>query len=80
MKKLAFTQCVTERQERREDIFDTLVDDHHFEISEIVDFTEFEQHDKIGGYWKAILDRKTSYVMLLFRNELTSRLMQFWMP
>ena len=45
------------RDERREDIFDTLVDEYGFAIEEIKDFTEFEQHDKyLEGTGSMVLD------------------------
>lgn len=71
--------ALNRRQERREDIFDTLVDDHHFEISEIVDFTEFEQHDKyLEGTGSMILDRenKLCYAAISERTD-EQAVMQF---
>jgi len=45
------------RDERREDIFDTLVDEYGFTIEEIKDFTEFEEHDKyLEGTGSMVLD------------------------
>ena len=47
------------RDERREDIFDTLVNEYGFEIEEIKDFTEFEEHDKfLEGTGSMVLDRE----------------------
>ena len=45
------------RDERREDIFDTLVDEYGFYFEEIKDFTEFEEHDKyLEGTGSMVLD------------------------
>ena len=45
------------RDERREDIFDTLVDEYGFTIKGIKDFTEFEEHDKyLEGTGSMVLD------------------------
>ena len=45
------------RDERREDIFDTLVDEYGFTIEKIKDFTEFEEHDKyLEGTGSMVLD------------------------
>jgi hypothetical protein len=45
------------RDERREDIFDTLVDEYGFTIEGIKDFTEFEEHDKyLEGTGSMVLD------------------------
>ena len=45
------------RDERREDIFDTLVDEYGFIIEGIKDFTEFEKHDKyLEGTGSMVLD------------------------
>lgn len=49
------------RSERRDDIFDILADTYHFHISEIIDFTEFEEHDKfLEGTGSMILDRENN--------------------
>ena len=41
-----YPMCAKNRRaERREDIFDTLVDEYGFNIKEIKDFSEFEEHD-----------------------------------
>ena len=46
------------RDERREDIFDSLVDEYGFTIEGIKDFTEFEEHDKyLEGTGSMVLDR-----------------------
>ena len=46
------------RDERREDIFDSLVDEYGFIIEGIKDFTEFEEHDKyLEGTGSMVLDR-----------------------
>lgn len=61
------------RQERREDIIDMLIDDHGFHISEVVDFTEFEEHDKfLEGTGSIVLDRenKIAYAALSDRTDL----------
>ena len=45
------------RDERREDIFDSLVDEYGFTIEGIKDFTEFEEHDKyLEGTGSMVLD------------------------
>lgn len=47
------------RLERREEILSLLRDGYEFELSEIVDFTEFEEHDKyLEGTGSIVLDRK----------------------
>ena len=47
------------RHERREDIFDTLVDEYGFAIEGIKDFTEFEDDDKfLEGTGSMVLDRE----------------------
>ena len=55
-----FPMCAKNRRdERREDVFDILVDDYGFEIKEIKDFTEFEEHDKyLEGTGSMVLDRE----------------------
>ena len=46
------------RDERREEIFDALVDEYGFTIEGIKDFTEFEEHDKyLEGTGSMVLDR-----------------------
>ena len=60
------------RDERREDILETLVDDYGFHIKEIKDFTEFEEHDKfLEGTGSMILDRenKLCYAAISFRTD-----------
>jgi hypothetical protein len=60
------------RDERREDIFDTLVDEHDFSIEEIKDFTEFEEHDKfLEGTGSVVLDRenKICYAAISIRTD-----------
>ena len=60
------------RDERREDIFDTLVDEHGFSIEEIKDFTEFEEHDKfLEGTGSVVLDRenKICYAAISIRTD-----------
>jgi hypothetical protein len=50
------------RTERREDIFDILVDDYGFHIEQIHDFTEFEEYDRyLEGTGSMILDRENKY-------------------
>ena len=45
------------RDERREDIFDTLVDEYGFTIEGVKDFTEFEEHEKyLEGTGSMVLD------------------------
>ena len=42
-----YPMCAKNRRtERREDIFDILVDDYGFHIEQIHDFTEFEEYDR----------------------------------
>ena len=42
-----YPMCAENRRtERREDIFDILVDDYGFHIEQIHDFTEFEEYDR----------------------------------
>lgn len=60
------------RDERREDIFDVLVDDYGFEIEGIKDFTEFEEHDKyLEGTGSMVLDRenKICYAAISIRTD-----------
>ena len=60
------------RDERREDIFDTLVDEYGFSIEEIKDFTEFEEHDKfLEGTGSVVLDRenKICYAAISIRTD-----------
>ncbi len=59
------------RKERREDVIDILKA-HGFEVKEIVDFTEFEEHDKfLEGTGSMILDRvnKIVYAALSERTD-----------
>ena len=68
-----FPMCAKNRRdERREDIFDILVDDYGFEIKEIKDFTEFEEHDKyLEGTGSMVLDRenKICYAAISIRTD-----------
>jgi hypothetical protein len=68
-----YPMCAMNRRvERREDIFDTLVDDYGFHIDEIKDFTEFEKHDKfLEGTGSMILDRenKICYAAISIRTD-----------
>ena len=68
-----FPMCAENRRdERREDIFDILVDDYGFEIKEIKDFTEFEEHDKyLEGTGSMVLDRenKICYSAISIRTD-----------
>ena len=60
------------RDERREDIFDTLVDEYGFNIEGIKDFTEFEEHDKyLEGTGSMVLDRenKICYAAISIRTD-----------
>lgn len=60
------------RDERREDIFDILVDEYDFHIEEIKDFTEFEEHDKfLEGTGSMVLDRenKICYAAISIRTD-----------
>ncbi len=60
------------RDERREDIFDSLVDDYEFHIEEIKDFTEFEEQDKyLEGTGSMVLDRenKICYAAISIRTD-----------
>jgi len=48
------------RDERREDIFDILVDDYDFSINEVKDFTGFENEQKfLEGTGSMVLDRES---------------------
>jgi len=61
------------RHERRDDIIDMLLDDYGFNVSEIVDFTEFEEHEKfLEGTGSIVLDRenKIAYAALSDRTDL----------
>ena len=68
-----FPMCAKNRRdERREDIFDILVDDYGFEIEDIKDFTEFEEHDKyLEGTGSLVLDRenKICYSAISIRTD-----------
>ena len=60
------------REERREDIFDALVDDYNFEINYMKDFTEFEDHNKfLEGTGSMVLDRenKICYAAISVRTD-----------
>ena len=60
------------RDERREDILETLIDDYGFHIEEIKDFTKFEKHDKfLEGTGSMILDRenKLCYAAISIRTN-----------
>ena len=60
------------RNERREDIFDTLVDEYGFTIEGIKDFTEFEEHNKfLEGTGSMVLDRenKICYAAISIRTD-----------
>ncbi|MDE0980198.1 MAG: arginine deiminase-related protein, partial [Flavobacteriales bacterium] len=60
------------RQERREDIAVDLEHLHGFEIKDILDFTEFEEHDKfLEGTGSMVLDRAhgKSYAALSERTD-----------
>jgi hypothetical protein len=60
------------RDERREDILETLVDDFGFQLEEIKDFTEFEEYDKfLEGTGSMILDRenKLCYAAISIRTD-----------
>jgi hypothetical protein len=60
------------RDERREDIFDVLVDEYGFKIEEIKDFTEFEEHAKyLEGTGSMVLDRehKICYAAISIRTD-----------
>ncbi len=60
------------RDERRKDIFDSLVDEFGFKIEEIKDFTEFEEHGKyLEGTGSMVLDRenKICYAAISIRTD-----------
>jgi len=60
------------RNERKENILDSLVDDFGFKIEEIKDFTEFEEHNKfLEGTGSMVLDRenKICYAALSVRTD-----------
>ena len=64
--------AINRRAERREDIFDTLVDEYGFNIKEIKDFSEFEEHDKyLEGTGSMVLDRehKICYAAISIRTD-----------
>ena len=68
-----YPMCAENRRaERREDIFDTLVDEYGFKIEEIKDFSEFEEHDKyLEGTGSMVLDRehKICYAAISIRTD-----------
>ncbi|KRO53045.1 MAG: amidinotransferase [Cryomorphaceae bacterium BACL11 MAG-121001-bin54] len=68
-----YPMCAKNRRaERREDIFDTLVDEYGFKIKEIKDFSEFEEHDKyLEGTGSMVLDRehKICYAAISIRTD-----------
>ena len=68
-----YPMCAKNRRaERREDIFDTLVDEYGFNIKEIKDFSEFEEHDKyLEGTGSMVLDRehKICYAAISIRTD-----------
>ena len=50
------------RAERREDIIALLKDEHKFEMKGIIDFTEFEEHNKyLEGTGSMVLDRESKF-------------------
>ena len=60
------------RDERREDIFNTLVDEYGFVIEDVKDFTEFEDHNKfLEGTGSMVLDRenKICYAAISIRTD-----------
>jgi hypothetical protein len=60
------------RDERRDGIFDFLVDEYGFKIEEIKDFTEFEEHEKyLEGTGSMVLDRehKVCYAAISVRTD-----------
>ena len=60
------------RKERREDVFDSLVDEFGFKIEEIKDFTEFEKNGKyLEGTGSMVLDRenKICYAAISVRTD-----------
>jgi hypothetical protein len=64
--------AVNRRMERREDILDTLVDEHGFDIDEIIDFTSFEDAEVfLEGTGSMILDRenKICYAAISIRTD-----------
>lgn len=64
--------AVNRRTERREDIFDILVDEYQFTIEEIKDFTQFEEYEKyLEGTGSMILDRenKLCYAAISERTD-----------
>ena len=67
------------RNERKEDILDSLVDNFGFKIEQIKDFTEFEEHNKfLEGTGSMVLDRenKICYAAISIRTDKTA-VMQF---
>jgi hypothetical protein len=68
-----YPMCAENRRaERREDIFDTLVDDYGFQIDYIHDFTEFENYGKyLEGTGSMVLDRenKMCYAAISERTD-----------
>ncbi len=63
------------RNERREDIIELLQSEYGFLVEEIVDFTEFEEHDKfLEGTGSMVLDRtnKVVYAALSERTDLNA--------
>jgi len=60
------------RLERREDIFNALINNYGLAVKEIIDFTEFEDHDKfLEGTGSMVLDRKNKicYAALSKRTD-----------
>lgn len=60
------------RLERREDVISILQNQHGLQVNEIVDFTEFEEHDKfLEGTGSMVLDRhyKIAYAALSQRTD-----------
>tara|TARA_B100001758_G_scaffold247889_1_gene268224 strand:- start:24329 stop:25237 length:909 start_codon:yes stop_codon:yes gene_type:complete len=68
-----FPMCAENRRdERREDILDSLVNDYGFEIKAIKDFTDFEEHGKyLEGTGSMVLDRanKICYAGISIRTD-----------
>ena len=68
-----FPMCAeNRREERREDIFNILVDKYSFDIKEIKDLTSFEKHDRfLEGTGSMVLDRvhKICYAAISARTD-----------
>lgn len=67
------------RQERREDIFARLQNECGMQVEEIVDFTEFEEHEKyLEGTGSMVLDRESRIAYASLSERTDPRALELW--